>query len=68
METLTLDVKGMTCGGCANSVKRVVGAIDGVSLVDVALDSGKVKVTYDPQRARPEQFRAAIQDAGYEVS
>jgi len=67
METITLDVKGMSCGGCVSSVKRVVGAIDGVSLVEVALDTGKVSVGYDAAKARPEQFKAAIRDAGYEV-
>lgn len=67
MEKLTLDVKGMSCGGCVNSVKRVVGAIDGVALVDVALDTGKVDISYDAGKAQPEQFKAAIRDAGYEV-
>jgi copper chaperone len=51
-----------------NSVKRVVGAIDGVSLVEVALDTGKVAVSYDAAKAQPEQFKSAIRDAGYEVS
>ncbi|MEO1766199.1 heavy-metal-associated domain-containing protein [Thiobacter aerophilum] len=68
MESITLDVKGMTCGGCVNSVKRVLTSIDGVSLVEVSLDSGKVQVGYDPARAQPDQFKAAIRDAGYEVS
>lgn len=68
MENITLDVKGMSCGGCVNSVKRVVGALDGVAQVDVALDTGKVSVSYDGAKARPEQFKAAIRDAGYEVA
>ncbi len=67
MENITLDVKGMSCGGCVNSVKRVVGAIDGVAQVDVVLETGKVSVSYDAGRAQPEQFKAAIRDAGYEV-
>ncbi len=68
MEQITLDVRGMSCGGCVNSVKRVVGAIDGVLRVEVALDTGKVSVSYDADKAGPEQFKAAIRDAGYEVS
>jgi len=67
MEKLVLDVKGMTCGGCVNSVKRVVGAIGGVSQVDVVLETGKVSVSYDATQAKPEQFKTAIHDAGYEV-
>ncbi|MCL6555341.1 MAG: copper ion binding protein [Burkholderiales bacterium] len=68
LENITLDVKGMTCGGCANSVKRVLTAIDGVSLVEVDLNTGRVDVNYDPARARPEQLKTAIREAGYEVS
>lgn len=67
METITLDVKGMSCGGCVNSVKRVVGPIAGVASVDVVLETGKVTVGYDAAQAKPDQFRAAIRDAGYDV-
>ena len=68
METVTLNVTGMTCMGCVNSVKKVVSPIAGVSQVDVELESGKVSVAYDPAQAQPAQFKQAIQDAGYQVS
>ena len=68
MENITLDVKGMTCGGCANSVKRVVGAMNGVSQVDVMLETGKVSIGYDAAQVKPEQLKTAIQDAGYQVA
>jgi copper chaperone len=67
METITFDVKGMSCGGCVNSVKRVLGAIGGVSQVDVVLETGKVSIAYDAAQATPDQFKTAIHDAGYEV-
>ncbi len=68
METITLDVTGMTCMGCVASVKRVVGAVPGVSQVDVVLETGKVSVAYDAGQAQPAQFKQAIQDAGYQVA
>ena len=67
METITLDVKGMTCMGCVASVKRVLNPIAGVSQVDVVLETGKVSVSYDAAQAQPAQFKEAIQDAGYQV-
>ena len=67
MDTITLDVKGMTCMGCVASVKRVLSPIAGVSQVDVVLETGKVSVSYDPTQAQPAQFKQAIQDAGYQV-
>lgn len=68
MENITLDVTGMTCMGCVASVKRVVGALPGVSQVDVVLESGKVSISYDASQAQPAQFKQAIQDAGYQVA
>lgn len=67
METAIVNIKGMTCMGCVNSVKRVLQAVNGVDKVDVTLDPGQARVEYDPAAAGPAQFRAAIEDAGYEV-
>lgn len=67
METLTLNIKGMTCMGCVNSVKRVLTPIAGVANVEVVLETGKVDIGYDASFAQPDQFREAIRNAGYEV-
>ena len=67
MDTLSLNIKGMTCMGCVASVKRVLTPIAGVSQVDVVLETGKVDINYDPSQAKPDQFREAIRNAGYEV-
>lgn len=67
MEKVNLNVKGMTCMGCVRSVKNVLDPIPGVGSVDINLESGQVSISFDPGLARPEQFKAAIQDAGYEI-
>lgn len=67
METVTLKVTGMTCMGCVGSVQRVLRGIDGVKAVDVSLDKAQATVEYDSSRASPAQFKAAIEDAGYEA-
>ena len=67
METLTLNVKGMTCMGCVNSVKRVLTPIAGVANVEVVLETGKIDISFDASQAKPDQFREAIRNAGYEV-
>jgi copper chaperone len=66
METVTIKVSGMTCGGCVASVKRVVQAVAGVESVDVSLDKGEAVVTYDGARAVPAAFKAAIVAAGFD--
>lgn len=67
MEKVILTVKGMTCMGCVRSVKNVLDPIPGVSAVEIVLESGQVAISFDPGAARPDQFKAAIQDAGYEI-
>lgn len=68
METTTIPVQGMTCMGCVSSVKRVLGAIDGVTGAEVSLEKAQATVTYDPARAALPAIKAAITDAGYEVA
>ena len=67
METVTLNVKGMTCMGCVRSVKNVLEPIAGVSGVEVVLEKGLVTIGYDPARTGVAAFKSAIEDAGYEV-
>ncbi len=67
MNTLTLHVSGMSCMGCVNSVKNLVGAVPGVGSVEVDLASGRVDVLHDPVTASPEAIRAAIEGGGYQV-
>jgi copper chaperone len=67
METITMNVKGMTCGGCVASVTRVLKAVPGVSDVAVSLTPGTAKVTYDPARTAVPALRTAVEDAGYDV-
>ena len=67
MENITLNVKGMTCGGCVASVTRVLKAVPGVSEVAVTLQPGAASVTFDPVRTQAPALRAAIEGAGFDV-
>lgn len=67
METISLNVQGMTCGGCVASVTRVLRAVPGVEDVAVTLQPGVARVTFDPARATLGALRVAIEDAGYDV-
>ena len=44
METVTLKISGMTCGGCVNSVRKVIAALNGISAVDVSLERAQATV------------------------
>ena len=67
METLTLNIKGMTCGGCVKSISNVLQPLSGVSSVNVSLEQNNATIQYDPAKVKPAQFKSAIEDAGFEV-
>lgn len=56
-------VSGMTCGHCVAAIKEEVGAIPGVTGVDVDLASGAMTITSDAPVAR-EAVVAAVAEAG----
>ena len=68
METVTLKVEGMTCGGCVASVTRVLKATPGVGDAVVELAARSATVTFDPARTSVPALKSAIEDAGYAVA
>jgi len=72
METVTLNVDGMSCGGCVASVMRVLKATPGVGDAVVELAAKRATVTFDPARtsaaALKAALKAAIDGAGYAAS
>ena len=66
-ETQILNVEGMSCNHCVNSVKNSVGTLNGVSKVDVDLAGKKVTVVYDSEKVKIEEIKETIEDAGYEI-
>lgn len=66
-EINTIHVDGMSCGHCANTVKKAVGALNGVFLVEVDLEKKKVLVEYDDEKASIDTIKGTIEDQGYKV-
>lgn len=66
MKTTDYTVTGMTCGHCASSVREEVGALAGVTDVDVDVSTGRVTVTSTAD-LDPSAVRAAVEEAGYTV-
>ncbi len=67
METVTLAISGMTCGGCVKSVTNVLSALPGVARAEVSLEEKRARVEYDPASVTREDMKRAIVDAGFEA-
>jgi copper ion binding protein len=63
----TYNVLGMTCDHCVRAVSTEVGALPGVSKVDVHLATEAVTVTSE-RPLDPEVVRTAVDEAGYELA
>jgi copper chaperone len=61
-EALVLSISGMTCGGCASTLTRVLCRVPGVTRVDVDLANARARVV---GAARPDELLAAVRRAGY---
>ncbi|PSP20119.1 heavy metal translocating P-type ATPase [Halobacteriales archaeon QH_10_67_13] len=61
-----VDIRGMSCANCAQTITDAVGALEGVAetSVNFATDDGTVE--YNPDRASLEEIYAAIEEAGYD--
>lgn len=67
MDTNTITVVGMTCGHCVKAVTEEVSAIDGVTHVEVDLDSGRVTIESDAP-IDADALEAAVVEAGYSLA
>ena len=68
MQTETLKVTGMTCGGCASAVTRALVAVDGVHNVNVLLRSGEATVDFDEMMTSLDNLKLAVEEVGYGVA
>ena len=68
LETVRLDVLGMTCNGCVNTVKQALLAVPGVVAADVDLASASAMVKMDPSRTNIADLENAVQKAGYRTA
>lgn len=63
----TLTVEGMSCQHCVNSIKNTVGALKGVTGVEVDLNRKLVTVSFNEDSVTVENIKEVIEDQGYEV-
>ena len=64
VNTVDLEVQGMSCGSCVNHVTRALKPIPGVTDVTVDLQSGHVRVSGNLD-AGEAPLVAALAEAGY---
>ncbi|MEU2121383.1 heavy-metal-associated domain-containing protein [Nocardia niwae] len=67
MSTTTVTVTGMTCGGCAASVRTEIGRLPGVDSVAVE-PAGELVTVQSASPIERAELTAAVARAGYAVA
>lgn len=67
-QTVTLDVKNMTCAACPITVKKALTKVPGVESAKVDFDTHTAVVTFDPDKTSVEALTKATGNAGFPSS
>ena len=66
MQSLNIEIGGMSCGHCVASITKALEAIEGATAAKVVV--GSASVSYDPAVTSPAALESAIRNAGFEVT
>ncbi len=68
MKKTILNISGMGCSGCVNSVESALMDLDGVEAASVKLEDGMAEVSFDETKLQLSDFEKAVEDAGFTVA
>jgi copper chaperone len=68
METTTIMVEGMSCGGCVKNVTGALEGIDGVQKAEVSLEQKQAGGSFDAAKVQRADLLEAIEDAGFDAA
>lgn len=62
----TFTISGMSCGGCVNSLTRVLKSVPGIE--PLKIEVGKAQLRLDPDRVSSQTVKDAVGRAGFAVT
>jgi Zn2+/Cd2+-exporting ATPase len=67
LKTQRMQVGGMDCTSCAMKIERSVEQLPGVAEISVVVATGRMVVTYDPQRVNAADIKQRVTALGYTI-
>ena len=67
MKKITLEVNGMTCDHCVQTIKGTLNKVIGLNLIEINLDKSQVKVEFDESQTNIKILSEEIIALGFEV-
>uniref|UniRef100_A0A663M937 Copper-transporting ATPase 1 n=1 Tax=Athene cunicularia TaxID=194338 RepID=A0A663M937_ATHCN len=65
---VVINIEGMTCNSCVQSIEGVISQKAGVKSIRVSLSNRNGTIEYDPLQTCPEDLRSSIEDMGFDPS
>ncbi len=65
LQSISFQVRGMTCGGCVANVESALKNVAGVKTAQVDLDTETAKVIFDPAQTNRNAIAEAVKASGY---
>ncbi|MCY3412566.1 MAG: copper-translocating P-type ATPase [Candidatus Heimdallarchaeota archaeon] len=62
---LQLDISGMTCSSCVNTIESYVSSQEGIDKINVNLLAERAEVIYNPDLLKIEQIKEFVEDVGF---
>ncbi|NWU90308.1 ATP7B ATPase, partial [Upupa epops] len=66
--TVALNVVGMTCQSCVQSIESRISKVKGIVSVEVSLEQNNAVIKYLQSEVSPEQICQEIQDMGFDAN
>lgn len=66
MSEKTFTISGMSCGGCVNSLTRVLKSVPGIE--PIKIEVGRAQLRIDDARVTSQTIRDAVARAGFQVT
>jgi copper chaperone len=67
-QNIHLEVKGMKCQHCVNSISEALSALEGIESSIFDLETKTVSIDFDPAGVTREKIVDVIEELGYDVT
>ncbi|XP_013923533.1 PREDICTED: copper-transporting ATPase 1 isoform X1 [Thamnophis sirtalis] len=65
--SIVVQVEGMTCSSCVQTIEQHIGELNGVHVIKVSLDEKSATIVYNPKEQTPQSLQEAIEDMGFDA-
>jgi Cu+-exporting ATPase len=66
-QNIMINVQGMTCNSCVNTIETNIAKKNGVQTINVSLEKKQAQISYSPEKTTPKQLVEAINEMGFDA-